>query len=376
MTHILQITEAYEGGVRRHLRDLSLSLPRSTISTTLLLSPNRITPHEFNSDSLTYSSQGATPIPLSMQRHIAPCRDTSALYSIRRTIRQLKPNLIHAHSAKAGALARVAARQTRTPVIYTPHAFPFLMHSPPLIRHIYHSLERRLVKSTSALIVLSHQEHHAALALGYPPEKTHYIPNGITISDPPPPPPQTSHPNKLGFFGRLSRQKGAIYLLKALPLILKQSPATTLHLYGSGPEESSLRQLCTRHGLSERVIFHGTLPPEAVAPAMQQVDIIVMPSLWEGLPYTLLESWHAMRPLVATSVGGIADLLQDSSNGMLVPPANHTALADAVIKLQQHPHLCHTLTKNGWQTLTTTCTLQHMVAQTANLYHQLATQHR
>jgi len=139
----------------------------------------------------------------------------------------------------------------------------------------------------------------------------------------------------LGVVGRLEEQKGHRYLLEALPEIIPEIPDLTVLLVGEGKEGAALRNLVQELGLGSRVHFLGTrrdLPRLFLA-----MDLFVQPSLWEGLPLTLLMAMGAGLPVVGTRVSGITDVVEDGRNGMLVAPGDSQALTQAIIALYQRP---------------------------------------
>jgi glycosyltransferase involved in cell wall biosynthesis len=115
------------------------------------------------------------------------------------------------------------------------------------------------------------------------------------------------------------------------------SKGVHLHIIGAGPEEEALRSLAQELGLTDRVHFLGFR--RNVYSFIAHGDALVMPSLHEGLPYTLLEAMSLATPIIASQVGGLAEVLQDEITALLVPPGDPAALARAISRLRDHPEL-------------------------------------
>lgn len=132
-----------------------------------------------------------------------------------------------------------------------------------------------------------------------------------------------------GFVGRLGQEKGLTYLLEAFASLADSK--CRLLIVGDGPQRDLLRDDAARIGLGDRVLFVGFQDdPDAWYPAM---DVFVLPSLTEGTPMVLLEAMSSGLPVIATAVGGVPSIVTDRKDGLLVPPADVTRLADAMSAL-------------------------------------------
>jgi glycosyltransferase involved in cell wall biosynthesis len=139
----------------------------------------------------------------------------------------------------------------------------------------------------------------------------------------------------LGVVGRLEEQKGHRHLLAALPEIIQEIPDLTVLLVGEGKEGAALRRLVQELGLGSRVHFLGTR--RDLPRLFRAMDLVVQPSLWEGLPLSLLMAMGAGLPVVGTRVSGTTDVVEDGENGILVAPGDSQALVPAIIELYRQP---------------------------------------
>lgn len=135
----------------------------------------------------------------------------------------------------------------------------------------------------------------------------------------------------VGNIGRLSEQKGMEYYIRAIPEIIKHCPSTRFVIAGNGDDEEKLKKLCSELGLDNYLTFLGYRSD--IQNLMYQLDLIVLSSLWEGLPLTPIEAFSVGRTIVATAVDGTVEIVQDKIDGYLIEPRNSEVLAQKVINL-------------------------------------------
>lgn len=167
---------------------------------------------------------------------------------------------------------------------------------------------------------------------------------------------------------RLDAQKGQRYLLEAAARV----PDALFVLAGDGPDRTSLEALARTLGISERVLFLGQRQdiPELLA----NCDIFVLPSLFEGFPLSILEAMAAARPVIASQIGGVDEAVVDSVTGVLVPPRDSTALADAILRMLADPRHAADLGHAGRLRVHQAFSVQRMATQVDALYRELTTQ--
>lgn len=155
------------------------------------------------------------------------------------------------------------------------------------------------------------------------------------------------------FVGRLVERKGIEYLIEAMEALTRQLPVR-LDIIGSGPEEPRLRELAERRGLQQHVIFHGRVSQEELARKYRECDAFVLPAIidsrgdTEGLGVVIIEAMSYGRPVVASGVGGIVDLVIDERTGLLVPQKDSPALARAISRVLTDPALAQRLNRAGY----------------------------
>jgi len=288
--------------------------------------------------------QGVTVITIpTLVRRISPSNDLRAFLAILRHLHRLRPDIIHTHTSKAGLLGRVAAWLARVPVVvHTPHGHVFYGHFGPTLSWFFLLVERVLRRITTHLVALTPGEAEDYMDLGVmPPHQISVIPSGIDLHrftgarvD------RLSKRRELGlppaalaigFVGWLLPIKGLSFLVRAMPGILVRHPESFLVVAGKGDEEVKLRSLADSLGLNGRVLFLGWRPDvDEILPCL---DLLVLPSLNEGMGRVLVEAMAAGVPIVASCTGGVPDLVWDGENGLLVPPADSGALEQAISQL-------------------------------------------
>ena len=172
---------------------------------------------------------------------------------------------------------------------------------------------------------------------------------------------------RAGIAGRITAVKGhrfAAAALARLPLL-----PVDLHVFGSGPLEAELREQCRVLRIEDRVVFHGFEP--RMGDRFASLDALLLPSIHEGLPYTMLEAMCAGVPVIASRTGGMTEVVERSGGGVLVPPGDEQALAAAIERLAVSPDLCAQLGARGRAYVRGAFLASHMVQAYVGLYEEL-----
>lgn len=303
-------------------------------------------PLEADLKELRHAGVALFEVP-SLVREISPVLDARAMLSLRRLLRRERPDIVHTHTSKAGAVGRVAAWLTRVPiVIHTPHGHIFYGYYGRVMSGIVRLVERVLARGTDRIVTLTDrgaQEHVQHRIAG--PEKFVTIPSGIVLAEfrsvrahPVVKRKEMGVPAEgpvIGTVGRLVPIKGHAWLLRAAPRVLAEFPHATFVFIGEGPLSGQLQQLAKELGITGHVMFLGAR--QDVPKCLAALDLFVFPSLNEGMGRALIEAMAAGLPVVATGVGGIPDIVVDGESGVLVPPKDAVALADAVRDMLRDP---------------------------------------
>lgn len=327
---ILLVTEASSAGVGRHLMDLAGGLVRAGHRVEVAYSPIRSEPAFLER---LRSLPGVVTHSIPMQRAPHPS-DLGVRRQLRGIVRGRGPwDIVHVHSTKAGLVGRGLGDLVGAATVYTPHCLYTM--NPDLGRvgrWTIGSLERALAPSTDAIIAVSPDEEEHAREGGLKPRNLVCIPNGV--ADLPWEERQAARGRlgldanqaMVGFIGRLSAQKDPIRLLDVFARLRQDRADLGLAIAGTGPLESEARSHASGLGLDSCVHWLGHQAPERLLPA---IDVLCMPSRYEGMPYVLLEAGAAGVPIVCPPVGG-ASLCVRPDNGTITEDWSVEGLAAAL----------------------------------------------
>jgi glycosyltransferase involved in cell wall biosynthesis len=298
-------------------------------------------------------------------------------HEIASVLKKLKIDILHTHGGVAGLQGRTAARLAGTPaVVHTLHGIHYLHYRNPFLRWLYVLLERRCSRFTDRLVLVCQSDLGRAKKYRLAPEgRMTVILNGLDVRPMAEAGDLARRRSELGWppdrpiigtIARLHRQKGIIHLLQASRRILKAVPESRIVVVGDGPQSDRMRREAGRLRLGERCLFLGARK-DATA-LLGLFDVFVLPSLWEGLPFVLVEAAALGKPIVATAVDGVPEILEDGRTGLLVPPGDSEALAIAVIRLLRDKDEAGRLAERARSLVPPRFPLRRMVEQTQTLY--------
>lgn len=326
------ITNSEIGGAQSHVADLLRALP-PRIEPVLLA----------GGDGPLFdvaAAQGTPTIRLSrLDNALSPLRAIAALRELMTALRQTKPDLVHAHSAKAGALGRLAAALLGIPVVYTVHGFGFKPAAPTLQRHATRLAEILLAPLTTRLICVAEAERGLAGCLPLARERIGVIPNGI--ADAPARARAGAPLRRIAMVARFAAPKRPDLLIRAFAQACAGSSGTVplppdceLVIAGDGPLLPAMRALAAELAPG-RIALPGNVTD--IAALLASAQLFVLASDHEGLPLSVLEAMRAGLPVVATDLPGIREQLDAGRAGVLCAAGSVPALAAALSELGNDP---------------------------------------
>ena len=374
---IVLAAEPTGGGVLRHVLDLAEGLPRRGFRV-LLVHAKRGIDGAFAERLARRGEFGYETASLDVQR--APGKhDVGATVALRRVIQEFGgADVLHGHSSKAGALARLGRWSRARRVVYTPHAW--YTQNPALgaaSRGVYGFIERALAVVTDRIISVSRDEAEHAVELGIGRRKLVLIENGIETWTPE----QVARTRAatrarlgispddvvVGFLGRLAPQKAPEITVRVFKQLLDEHPTTRVVLAGDGPEAASVRALMGELGIADRVLALPRANGPEVIPAF---DLFLMTSRYEGFPYVLLEALAAGCAIVTSRVGGVADCVVDGVNGSIVDTLDPDPIARAVLAIVNDPAQLAKMRAEARERAAL-FSIDRMLDRTADLYRSL-----
>jgi glycosyltransferase involved in cell wall biosynthesis len=350
------------GGVQVHVRDLAAAARAQGHSPTVITSGTGPFVDQLRAQKIPTISLR------NLRVAINPVRDLRALREIRVVLRDLRPELLAVHSAKAGILGRIAGRSLNIPVILTAHGWTFTPGIPAMQAALYRQIERSVGHLTSKIIAVSEFDRRLALeARVVPEDRVVTVYNGV----PDVPPGLRAEPGRaparLIMVARFEPQKDHASLLNALAGI--QDLPWELDLVGDGPLMRSMEALAATLGIRERVHLLGQRTDVDQLLARAQVSLLV--TNWEGFPLSILEAMRAGLPVVATSVGGISESVRDGETGYLVPRGSLELLRDRIRRLLTFPDERVRFGAGGRARYTQQFTLDASVTKTLAVYRDV-----
>lgn len=282
-----------------------------------------------------------------------------------RLVRTLRPQILHCFLLQANILGRLAGRLCRVPAVISSLRVTEARRWP-------HAIDGLTVSMVDCYTAVSEAVRQEAIArAGIAPEKIIAIPNGIDCAECPAPAGCAGNADAftVALAGRLHRQKGHAVLLEALKLLEGRQPQVRALLFGQGPDEEALKRMAADLGIADRVRFMGVV--EDGATAMLAADAVVVPSLWEGMPNAVLEAMALARPVVASRLPGMDELVQHGRTGLLCAPGSAGELAGALARLAGDPGLARGMGAAGRARVREHFSLQTTVAATEALYERL-----
>jgi len=363
------ITSLDVGGAQKHLLSLVRGLRERGHAADVAFFKNPSLLGEFE-------ETGATVFDLSARGTLSPL----LLPRLARLLAVGRYQIAHTHLLKADAYGALAALLARTPIrISSKHNDEQVLKNPGIA-----AIHGQLSRLNQRVVVLSDYvgrymtsvgkvdpNRITRIYYGLPASTTARMGQGLVLRSELGVPPEAP---LIGTVGRLTEQKGLVHLLEAMAILRDRLPQARLLVVGDAQDrrEGYKRELLRRRdalGLAEVVIFTGV---RADVPAiMQAIDLFAMASLWEGFGLVFLEAMAAARPIVATAVSAVPEVVEDGVTGLLVPPANPAAMASAMLSLLSDPEKARRMGESGLLRLKQRFTEERMIESVEGLYFQL-----
>jgi len=314
-------------------------------------------------------------------RRISPAKDLTALFTLWRLFRRERPRIVHTHTSKAGIVGRWAAWLARVPVVvHTPHGHVFWGYFGPARTRFFILLEKLSALVTDRLVMLTEQERLDHLRVGVAPAEAFVtIHSGVDLAPLAAAKAARDEARRclgipegasaVGTVGRLTAIKGPEILLAAAQTVIERRPQSVFVFLGAGEMLESLQAQAAALGIESRVRFAGWRPD--VARMMSALDCFAFPSINEGMGKALVEAMALEKPVVASRVGGMIDLVDDGVSGFLVPPADPLALADRILFLLENPEAARRMAARAAATAAA-CSSAAMVRKIEALYAEFA----
>lgn len=374
------ITRMVRGGAQKNTLATVAGLSQKNYDVTLVSGPSWGTEDEILHEALEQNLK--VLILPELVREISLLADLLAVWKLRVLMAKNSFAIVHTHTSKAGLLGRLAAHWAKVPmIVHTPHGHVFHSYFSTWKEQIFLWMERLAAPWTHRLVALTSRcrDEHLKLKVGNP-EQWVVIPSGVdekNIED------FSARRNEIldslkiprdrkiiGYIGRLAPVKGCFYLIRALLPVYWAKLNFHCLIVGDGEDRKSLENLAAGIGLKSRVTFAGY--QKNISKFLSVFNLLVVPSLNEGMGRVIVEAGFLEKPIVATRVGGIVDLIENERTGLLVPPRDSDLLACAITDLLENPAKAAEFSENLHRKILKDFTESRMVEKIHQLYQQLS----
>lgn len=370
---ILHVAATTTGGVGLLLLYLAKGLDREQFDTSVAFGKGYLLDEEFFNSDIKVHTIGTT-------RGVNPVSILKGFLQVYRLIKKERFDIVHGHTSVGGLIARIAGKLAGAKiVVWSIHGFASHDGQGRLKRIFFRLIEKFLDMFTDHYIAVS----HALMLEGIEgkilkPEKVTVIHNGLDIEDYHKPCDVEGKRKELGVYDarhvigtitRMEAQKAVHHFIAAISIVLQKFPDLKVLIAGSGPLKEEIKEMITRLSLEGNIKLLGWRndAPDVIA----ALDIFCQSSLWEGCPMVLLEAMANDKPIVATDVGGVREIVEDRITGILVPPADPNALAEAISRLLIDKVMAEGMGRSGRERVEQFFTLDLMLQRYERLYLDL-----
>lgn len=365
---VLHVAEA-AGGVERYLETLFKYTDHDQVENILICSQNY--------DYKKMKQLADRVIVIKMAHQIDSKADFKSVKAIRHYIKQINPDILYAHSSKAGALARIADLGINNKVIYNPHGWAFNMQQSVKKKEMYKWVERISAHFCNKIVCISDAEKESALREKIcKPDKLQVIYNGIDLEEIKNTKPKSRKELGIpedafvvGQVGRLSEQKAPDIFVKAAKLIKEKIPNAYFILVGDGELRVQIERMIHEVGLDNSFLITGWVDNPAAY--MKIMDVGTLLSRWEGFGLVLPEYMACEVPIIATKVDAISNIINDGANGTLTKKDNYIAVANSVLKINTDTFFRLDLIHNADKDAQTKFDIKRVLYETVVLYNNI-----
>jgi glycosyltransferase involved in cell wall biosynthesis len=376
MKILYAITKSNWGGAQRHVYDLAVAMKTAGHEVFATVGGEGLLKEKLEKAGVYTYSIGV------MGRNISIGKDTGSFKELYSVIREKRPDILHLHSPKAAGLGALAGRLLGIKkIIYTVHGWAFNENRPFYERAGIALFSWITMLLCHRIILLSNREYKQTERFLFIKKKLLLIPLGIQ------PPIFMSIDGAKQFFAKkirmefgdfdkrivigtvaeLHRNKGLSYLVKAAAKVIENHPNSIFIIVGEGEERQQLEKEASNLGLENAIKLLGYV--ENSSEYLKAFSIFVLPSIKEGLPYTILEAGSASLPVIATIVGGIPEIITDMKSGILVQPKNDKELGHAISFMIEHPEERRSYGSALHEKVLKDFSIERMISETEKVYH-------
>lgn len=367
------ITKSNFGGAQKYVFDIATSLPADNFEVFVATGGTGILLKKLHNAKIPTISLS------SLERDVDLFHDFTSFFNLLKIFCMEKPHVVHLNSAKAGGLGALAARLAGIPkIIFTAHGWAFNEDRSGVSKLIIKILSWVTVMLSHKTIAVSGAVKTDTISWPFIDGKVAVIRNGITEPSFAPRDEARTQLIKMsgmqiperafivGTIAEWHKNKGLEYAVKSIASLISKHSNLYYFMLGNGEEKATLIASIQRQGMSGHVSLLNI--PENASQYLSAFDTFILPSIKEGLPYVILEAGLASLPVIATTIGGIPEVIEHNKTGILVPPRDSTAIASALKRLIDEPSLRTTLGTALKEEVTNKFSFEKALAETITIY--------
>ena len=363
------ITKGNFGGAQKYVYDLATSLSKDKYEVVVACGEGETLKEKLEEKGIRVIKLGSS------QRDISISKDIKTFFDIWKMIRQEKPDILHINSSKIGGLGSLAGRLTQTPrIIFTSHGWAFNEERSLTSKFFILLLHWITIILSHQTITVSNKTKKDISWMPFVKNKIKVIHNGIKNFE------KTeknearqilakNYTEKIIIYSisELHKNKGLDIGIRGIALLPEETKQKVLYcIAGMGEEKENLEKLVKELNLKKQIKFLGFL--DNAKNILSGADIFLFPSRTENLPFAILEAGLAGLPTIATSVGGVPEIIKDMQNGILVPPQNPKEISEAIVYLLENPEKQKEFGEEIKKTIVSFFSLEKMLSEMIKLY--------
>ncbi|HEX8023202.1 glycosyltransferase [Mucilaginibacter sp.] len=340
---ILHITQV-AGGIETYIEQIFNNIDREKFELILA------SPTDRQSLTKLASRYNVPHYPLALKWHISPVYDLLRIFSIIKLVKVIKPDIIHAHSSKAGMITRLAGVFFSAPILYTPNAFAYL-GSNGIKKKLLILVEKMAIPFTNTLLASSKSEALRSLNdLAFSAKKVKVYPNSIEILPIEDKPSTSSSKKTITTVGRLVYQKNPMMFLNVCKILSDKRNDIMFQIIGAGFEDTLRKEIegyIKENHLEKKINIIQWMDRPTLLKTIENTDVFVMTSAFESFGYVAAEAQMLEIPVVATDVDGLNEIVENDVTGYLIEPNNAEKMAEKIELLVDNPQQAKEMGKKG-----------------------------
>lgn len=368
----LMLIAQSNGGVSEYLKNFIRYVDKEKYDISLVVS------YQYKIEMELFTNLGCNIHFVDMTREIQVIKDILCVREIKKIVKNINPDIIYAHSSKAGVLTRLAINSRKIPIVYNSHGWAFNMRTSKIKKTLYVIIEKVCAINTSKIVCISESEKESALKFNIcSKNKLKTIYNGIDLN-------KTTKKDKenilneigfdknsfiIGQVGRLDEQKNPLMFVDIAKELINKNVNACFLLVGDGKLRINVEERIKEYGLEEK--FYITGWTSRVIDYISSMDMGLLTSRWEGFGLVLVEYMSLALPVIASNVDGIPNVIQNEYNGILCDCNEKMQFVNSIIRVMNDEKLKNKISRNGSIVAKKNFSIERVVNEHDKLFNEI-----